>query len=573
MGKSIRERIDELKEKNGFKTDSEVIGAIFRFKKAHGQVGRTKEHEYVEKNKGSFSQCCSGQRDFKPEDYLAIEYVLNSSMAYIIEGKGEVSKDFQPKGIRYAAFLDNIGNYEALMCDHILNESDEYNKMLIDYMVEYNSKNGFIYFAERDLLPLTSTGGINYKTNHLLYSGDRKELLRLLCDVLPLHLLIRYFDGFLDYYEIVHSEINENRNTSFTEGVISKAIYRDDLRREFTKTKKISLDSYNRGVIRTDGKSLGEGLFANYGLTSMLNYALNHDVEDEIRIELLKSSLLVNSESFKTASTFTEEELKIDKYGFITNKYNQIYYGSIVIPPETSVELSDKVKELLNCINMQVREYHGYISNRGKLSVFANEILADKKDNPEYYKFFRLMNEKRIDIIPDFQENASKDKDLFKVSNSDKCRISNGTDSDLLEIIRAIRMLDDICIEELNGHTYYMVDPSIYMFNGQVNYIMPKDVVISHKYSNLVRFINDNARWSLYEIRNETKIKRFIWLIKQYGISKNEINNFLDSFISISQEQVKRIDKTNDDGKELAFKTLENKDWIDVYRENIIKEF
>ncbi len=574
MDKNIRKRIDELKQINGFKTDSEIISAIFQFKKARGQTGRTKEFEYIDKNKGSFSQCFNGQRDFKLEDYLAIEYVLNTSMAYIIEGKGEISKDFMPKGIRYAAFTDTIGNYEDLMREDSVNSSDEYNKMLIDYMIEYKSKNGFVYFAERDLLPLTSTGGSSFGSDCLhYYPTDNKRLLKVLCEVLPIKLLIKYFDGFLNYQDIVYLQIDEEHNTSFTDDVMSEAIKRVDLRAELTNCRKINLDSYNRGIKLGNGKTFGEGLFVNYGLTVMIKYALNHDVNDEIRLELLNNAIKVNKESFDFASTFAEEELKIDKYGYITNQYGHIYYGSIAVPSEIGVEISAEAKNLVNQLNRQVHDYHEFISNHSKISVFANEILADKQDSLNYYQFFKTMNNKGVSIVPTLKKDSSNDKDLFEVTNSEKSRIANGTDEDLREIIVSIRTLDDISINELDGKTYYLVDPSIYMFENKVNYIMPKNILVSNKYSNLIRFINNNVMWTLYDIRNKAKINRFIYLLKTYGIVKNELEDFIQSFITLSEEQALSIDKTSDRGKELALKTLENKAWVEIYRDNIVKEF
>ncbi len=574
MDNNIRKRIDELKAKNGFKTDSDIIGAIFRFKKNRGQIGKIKEFEYIDKNKGSFSQYFNGHRDFKPEDYLAIEYVLNTSMAYIIEGRGEISNDFKPSGIRYAAFTDTQGNYEELMRDDIVNSSDEYNKMLIDYMIEYKSKNGFIYFAERNLLPLTSTGGANYEADCLhFYPKDNKKLLKVLCESLPINLLIKYFNGFPNYQDIVYSQIDDEHNTSFTDDVIADAIKRSDLRNELIVCKKINLDSFNRGVKLSNGKSLGEGLFVNYFLTIMIKYVLNHDIDNEIRLELLNNALKVNKSSFDFVSSFAEEELKIDKHGYITDMYGNIYYGSIVIPSEISVEMSEEAKNLVNQLARQVHDYHEFISSHSKISIFRNEILADKQSNQEYYHFFKIMNSKGVSIVPIHKIDAPNDKDLFEVSNSEKSRIANGTDEDLREILASIRILDNISTNELNGMTYYLVDPSIYIFDGKVNYIMPKNVFISNKYSNIVRLINDYSRWNYFDTRGKTKINWFIRAIKTYGIEKAELDEFIRCFIVLSEEQASSFDKTSDRGKELALNALGNKDWLEIYRDIIVKEF
>lgn len=574
MESDIRNRIEKLKQERGYKTDSQVIEAIYEYKKSRGEIGKTHRHTYLDNNKGSFSQAFNGKRKFNPKDYLAIESVLNASMIYIIEGKGDIPDSFKPSGIRYAAYTDTIGNYEELMREDILNGSDEYNKMLIDYMVEYKSKNGFIYFAERDMLPINSTGGRKYDPKCInYYRHDNTELLKILCELLPVNLLIRYFDGFLRNREIQYIKFDNNQNTSFTEDVISEAIKRDDLRAELTKTKVIDLDNFNNQIIRMNNKSLGKGMFVNYGLTLMVKYSLHHDVDDSIREELLENSIRLNDESLRFASSFEEDELKIDKFGYLTDRYESICYGSIVVPSEPSIELSDKSKELLEELNRQVHDYHELICHHSQISAYGNEILADKKDNTVYYDFFGLMNNKGIKTVPLYKKETSKDKDLFEVSNSEESIIANGTIETLQEIMKAIKEIDEASWSKLNGKTYYLVDPSIYMLGGKVNYIMPKNIIVSEKYSNVIRLLNENAMWQLFEPNNKVKIKRFIYLLKLCEIKKEELNEFLNQFISISEENAKSTDKSNDRGKELAFKTLENKSWIEIYSDEIIKNF
>ena len=574
MDTDIRKRIELLKELNGFKTDAEIIGAIFRHKRMRKEIGKINEFDYIEKNKGSFSACCSGQRKFKPEDYLAIEYALNTSMAYIIEGRGEISEGFKPSGIRYAACTDTIGNYETLIQEDIINNSDEYDKTLIDYMIEYKSKNGFAYFSERDLLPLNATGGFSYSSNCLRISrDDNTNILKILCEVLPVKLLIKYFNGFFQYGERPYSEINEHTNTSFSDEVMASAIKREDLRKELAVSKRINLDSLNKGVRRNSVESLGEGLFINYALTAMIKYALNHDVENSVREELLESAIRANKESFESILAFQEDELKIDEYGYITDIYGRAYYGSIAISSEAGVNISQESNELLNQLNRQIHDYHEFVSNHSKISAFKNELFADKKDNKDYYDFFKLMNEKGIKAIPVLKEHSSKDKDLFEIPNSEKSRIPNWSDDDFKEIVSVIKQIDEVSMNVLNGQTYYLVDPSIYMLNENVNYIMPKDIVASNKYSNLVYLINRNFGWDPYVYKNEVKINSFLKLIKLCGIKENEIEEFIQNFELLSEEQTKYIDKTKDWDREFALKMLGNQAWVKICRDEIIKKY
>lgn len=571
MDNTVRQRIDSLKELNNIESDNDLIIKIYKYKRKYTKNIKDDLSDYVNKNKGSFSKMFNGTREFRPEDYLAIEFALNTSMAYIIDGKGEVPNSFKPSGIRYAAFTDTIGNYKELS-EKILNSSDEYNKTLLDYMMEYKSKTGFKYFAELDLLPITRDQGNTYKPNQLTcYSTEKSLILKTMCELLPVDLLAPYFNCFVHSLDIYTAEQNRYQNPNLSDEVISEAIKRDDLRKELTKTKIIDLNDFNKHVIRINGKPLGKGLFVNYIMTIMLRYALTHEVDDSIREELLENSIRINKESLNHAATFEEDELKIDKYGFITDKHENVCYGSIVITPDSIADLSSNSTELLNQLNETIRCYQKYISSQSKITAFDNEIIVEKKDNPDYYSFYKIMNDNKIKTIPVFKKEQ-ENKDYFEVSNSNKSRLINGTDEAVFAIVGAIKEIDELSSYSLNGKTFFLVDPSIYVFDGSINYIIPKDIVISNKYSNLVWVINVNAMWYLNQYDDHRgKIKRFIHLLKLYGIKKEELNDFLNQFIEITNKQFNDIDRTSERGKEIAMKMMGNKSFVDIYREDIIK--
>ena len=571
MNSKIRERINQLKEKQNFKSDTDVIRNIYYFKRNRNEVGDLAENEYIRKTKGSFNQCFNGQRNFKPEDYLAIEYVLNSSMAYIIEGKGESDSRFELKGIRYSAITDTIGNYEKVIQDGILNSTDEYDKSIIDYMIDNKSKNGFIYFAERDMLPIGSTGGYNYNLNCIHYHNDNRVLLKTLCELLPINLLQKYFDFFLHGRYLEPLSFNERDNSSFTDEVIEVAINNRDLREYLGKTRRINLEKLN-SVKRRDGQEYGDGLFANYGLSLFLGYAFNHEIDEEIRNELVEVSINTNNELLDFASKFSEEKLKIDKFGYLIDDYGFMCFGNIIVPPESNVELSEKTRELLEKLVIQVNNYHELISNRSKISIFANKIYAEKKENPAYYDFFKLMNEKGLKTIPLYEKAENDERDLFIVSDGNKSQQANGTDEQLFEIIVAIKEIDELSKKTLTNKTYFLVDPSIYVIGKKVNYIMPRDVYVSNKYSNLVYYINKYSVWSHYST-NKNRIKWILNVLKQYGIEKDELDEFVDSFEEIVQKYVESFDRKSERDKELAVVALENKALLEIYSDTLKTSF
>ncbi len=572
MDNSVRQRIDSLKKINNIESDNDLIIKIYKYKRKYTKNIKDDLSDYVSKNKGSFSKMFNGTREFRPEDYLAIEFALNTSMAYIIDGKGEVPNSFKPSGIRYAAFTDTIGNYKDLSED-LLNSSDEYNKTLLDYMIQYKSKNGFEYFAKLDLLPIAKNHENTYKPNQLAcYGIEKPTILKTMCELLPVDLLIPYFTCFVHSLDINAFEHNRYQSPDFTDEVISEAIKREDLRKEVFKTKIIDLNEFNKYLVRINSKPLGKGLFVNYIVTIMIKYALTHEVDDSIREELLENSIKINKESLNHAAVFEEDELKIDKYGFITDKHEDVCYGSIVITPDSTADLSGNSRELLNQLNETIRSYQKYISSQSKITAFDNEIIAEKKYNPDYYSFFRLMNDNKIKTIPVFKKEQ-ENKDYFEVTNSNKSRLINGTDEAVFAIIGAIKEIDELSSYSLNGKTYFLVDPSIYVFEGSINYIIPKDIIISNKYSNLVWVINVNAMWYLNQYNPKGRIAGIKHLLKLYGIKKEELDDFINQFIKITDNQINNLDKTSERGKEIALKMNDNKSFVDIYRDDIIEAF
>lgn len=572
MDNSVRQRIDSLKKLNNIESDNDLIIEIYKYKKKYTKNIKNDLSDYVSKNKGSFSKMFNGTREFRPEDYLAIEFALNTSMAYIIDGKGEVPNSFIPSGIRYAAFTDTIGNYKDLS-ENLLNSSDEYNKTLLDYMIQYKSKNGFEYFAKLDLLPIAKNHENTYKPNQLVcYGIEKPTILKTMCELLSVDLLIPYFTCFVHTLDIYTFEHNSFQNPDFTDEVISEAIKREDLRKEIFKTKIIDLNEFNKHLVRINSKPLGKGLFVNYIVTIMIKYALTHKIDSSVREELLENSIKLNKDSLNHAAAFEVDELKIDKYGYITDKHEFACYGSIVVTPEPTIELSRNEEELLKQLNNTIHCYHKYISSQSKIISYNNEIIVEKKDNPEYYSFYKLMNDSKLKTVPVYLKEQDG-KDYFEVKNSNNSRLINGTDEAVFAIIEAIKEIDELSTRELNGKTYFVVDPSIYVCNGAINYIIPKDVVVSNRYSNFVWAINVNAMWYLNQHDPRRRINGFIHLLKLYGIKKEELNDFLNQFIEITNKQFNDIDRTSERGKEIAMKMMENKSFVDIYRENIIKAF
>lgn len=135
---------------------------------------------WVNKQLPDFGKKIKGGRAFTESDIKAIERAVEMSWVDITEPitkeKKEHEQRFKPSGIRYAAYIDEEGYYEELSNQTDIDDyqsalfnCDEYEKSIIDYLLEYKAekglrfmvKKGYIYCYGND----TELQGYAYRTN------------------------------------------------------------------------------------------------------------------------------------------------------------------------------------------------------------------------------------------------------------------------------------------------------------------------------------------------------------------------------------------------------------------------
>lgn len=100
--------------------------------------------------KSNFNNMIKGKRQFKPEYIIYIEEILGIRFSDLYKDDYSIARYYENKGIRYAATVDKIINYKELLDEgeNVFLNSDEYGKTIIDYICEYNSKNGLMYLID-----------------------------------------------------------------------------------------------------------------------------------------------------------------------------------------------------------------------------------------------------------------------------------------------------------------------------------------------------------------------------------------------------------------------------------------
>lgn len=151
---ALKTNIDHYMEMKNIKMYSHLLVDIAHQLGIKGQ----KAFDYAEREKSNFSKMLKGERPLKYEFIIPLEKIFGVSLARIMDEdayKLPVEKENVAfvKGFRYYAAIDDYDLYEkefALLLDKegksILSNTDEYGKTFLDYIVEYGSKNGALFF-------------------------------------------------------------------------------------------------------------------------------------------------------------------------------------------------------------------------------------------------------------------------------------------------------------------------------------------------------------------------------------------------------------------------------------------
>lgn len=173
MGK-LKENIDYYMKLKGIEKYSDLLRNIAR-ELGYGE----KAYEFADKEKSNFSKMLKGERPLKYEFIIPLEKIFGVSLARMLHEdayKLPVEKDNIPfdKGFRYYAYLDNPQLYkeefDVLLAKDgrsILNQTDEFEKTFLDYVVEYRSVNGIKYLHDEYGIKL------KWAHNHFEFKKDK----------------------------------------------------------------------------------------------------------------------------------------------------------------------------------------------------------------------------------------------------------------------------------------------------------------------------------------------------------------------------------------------------------------
>lgn len=219
---ALKNNIDHYMELKNIKMYSHLLADIARELGMKGQEA----YRFAKREKANFSKMLKGERPLKYEFIIPLEKIFGVSLARLMNEdayklpveKENVAFD---KGFRYYAFLDNPVLYEKefdklLNIDGktILNNTDEFGKTFLDYVVEYGSVNGVRYLYD------TYKPRMKWYHNQFQFDKDKgiiwlhienaMPLVRLVASMRDADMFYTMFDSYNMFFTNGHYATEEN---------------------------------------------------------------------------------------------------------------------------------------------------------------------------------------------------------------------------------------------------------------------------------------------------------------------------------------------------------------------------
>ncbi len=354
---NLKKNIDRYMQLKGIKMYSHLLIDI-----AH-QLGINGKEAYIfaEKEKSNFSKMLKGQRPLKYEFIVPLEKIFGVSLARMLDEnayKLPVEKENVPfnKGFRYYAYLDNpdlyIEEFDKLLAKDgksIMNNTDEFGKTFLDYVVEYQAVNGVRYLHDEYGISL------KWYYNHFDF---KKEKGIIWCN----------FENAIGFARLVASmsdaelfnDIYDSYNMFFTNGHYGgtdSIFYSPDYLEVLLDNKNIfaslfEIKKYDLNLGNIAKRKLKTDILTYYSinpiLNNCLNYALKHlDKYKAQASEILNFGIRYNK---KIATKIDKSSCYVcNELGGVKSFKDNDFYECVIIVNDSTVKDSDiekLIKEL-----------------------------------------------------------------------------------------------------------------------------------------------------------------------------------------------------------------------------------
>ena len=539
---SLKDRIDNLNRKCDIGSYVELLTRIYR------KLDYPNPQEKALKEKSNFSQMLMEKRPIKKEFYIPMEQIYHVSMNYILYGKGTGKVNYKNGGLRYTASTNDYKMFELLGTETygedslVIFNSDEYNKTIFDYIVEFDATEGLRYLADKYSIKYVLFQ--NSITSNVFQCFCTGETLEKIFEMVVSKDEASIYNSVFDSYQLLSNYYGDN-SIYHNRNCLTKILDSEKIFESILTTKEFPLNVINIGLQLEDDK---KSLFMNPLVNMLFALALEDPSKYKDKIEkIINFGISKNKEIIDYVVSHYDNGLdsfRVDENGTIFlghTKYGLVLNPGDVINPSLEYRYRRKIEDLRQ-INEGIcyRDVKDFFGNNHK-KIKHNEkghVLKLASGNELEYAF----HEKYESSLPIPKYYGSKNGvDEFEeyrgnlVGHYISMNINH-----LTEIGKFLKSLHDLTIIN-NGDVYVHGDISLdnfYFSDGKLTDVVNWDNVhIGNIYEDMISLIinysgmNDRYRDNLNVIDNIKKI------FDSYGAS----NEFKKNCIEKLKE---RIDKS-----------------------------
>lgn len=539
-----KERFERLLERKKM-SQTDLLRKIF-------QEMDPEKYDKVRNHVGNFNKMIKGERDFPEEYIVVIEEILETTMLYIYKGVDQSinNKEFNNYGIRYAAFTDDIKDYEQLNRFNegynILDSYDEFDKNILDYIIEYKAKNG-LYYAKRR---------IKQELDGYSSLSDEKllNLFNLLCENDDPKLFEEIF------FEEIKYSLKDNKPI-FKNGVfLSGILQSNNIFNSLIKSTKKTVENLD-----------DEAYYFNPIIINLFLYSLEYlDNFDKQVKEILKFASEHNYR-YLDSIKLSSKDLKVDFDGVVSSESEE--YGNVFYIVDNKLIKYEGIEKYYDEI-MLINKIKCKIEN--KIDTITGIYRREKSDNLIEYEFYETIKKDSLGFIDTYKGTDEDGFDIFK-SNDVVARygLINSAET-IVDLVKKI-----ITIQNYNTHSENrddvfvhgnLIENNVFHNNGMITKVIGwNNIKYGDKSVDIFDVILNYIKINRYSYEDRTPLDKLLTIIEGANLLEYFDDEFVNKMIKYLENRINLLNKKDHNYQRDYFKINHEITWFNFNRLEIDK--
>ena len=573
---NIREKIDRLMQNSKIGTYKDLLIKIYR------ELGEESVYDKAEREKGNFAKMLKGERELNSKYYIPLERIFNIRIADLLSDDSNVKPSYRNHGLRYTAATNSYEEFVNLAIEtygsnhSVLFNTDEYNKSIFDYIIEYRATNGIRYLVNECSLRYDSfrSSFFSPDSTYCFCSGDNiDKIAEVLFEADDGETFVRLFYA----YDMLKNYYDDQRHLYSKETFLKQVLDSSDIFSEYLTKENYSLSEFNNGFKNENSI----GVFINPILNKLLELAFDDPkIYEKKIISILDYGIENNPKVIASAIECDENgfnTFEIKNNGSVDLRYASC--GSVIVIKDDYVntditpEMREKISTIKEINNkLLVRETNDVFGVRRLQRNKSGNVIKPHTNNAIEYEMYA--NIEKVDLpIPKLlstQEGVDEFEN-YKGSNS----AYKYTYDMIAEIAEFLKKLHIESAKMLNGKVYVHGDlngTNLYFSNDSLSCVANWDFChIGNVYEDLSDLILNFSGVADRFRNNSDVIDVIMYIFEVYGADQK----LIEESICFTKEHIADVVAKLDFSLEQDIKRYETLKWcetfFDIYSQQLVE--